>query len=100
MTNTVILVAYAAILLAMSAAAFVLFGRDKRLAAKGTAVRVREKTLLAVTVYGGALGALLGRICFRHKTQKLYFSIVILTALVLQMAVLALLLLVEGGLLP
>ena len=100
MSNTVILIGYAAILLLMSGVAFVLFGRDKRMASRGTEVRIREKTLLAVTAYGGALGALLGRLCFRHKTQKVYFSIVIDVALILQLAVLAVLLGNEWGVLP
>ena len=94
-----ILLLYLAVLAVMSLIAFILFGRDKKMAGSGTAVRIKEKTLLAVTAYGGAIGAFFGRIVFRHKTKKINFSVVIGWSLILQLAALAVLLLDYGGVL-
>ena len=77
----------AAFELLMSVIAFATFIRDKRLAVKG-AIRVKEKTLLAMAALFGAPGALLGRIAAHHKTEKAYFSIVIVFSLILQAALL------------
>ena len=37
--------------------------------------RIPEKTLLGVSVFGGAIGMLLGMSCFRHKTKHKKFTI-------------------------
>ncbi|MBP5342730.1 DUF1294 domain-containing protein [bacterium] len=66
--------------------------RDKKLAVKQKE-RTKEKTLLFYAVFFGALGALLGRILAHHKTDKVYFSIVIYFSLLTQAATLALLVL-------
>lgn len=50
----------------MSFAAFVLFGMDKSRAKRGLA-RFPELTLLTLAALGGAVGALLGMLLFRHK---------------------------------
>ena len=51
---------------------FGVFGYDKAIA--GTKrTRIPEIVLLALTFFGGTLGALVGRIVFRHKTRKLLF---------------------------
>ena len=72
----------------MSLSAFAAFGVDKKRAeGKGGRRRIKEKTLLALAVYGGAIGAALGRAVFRHKTQKFYFSFIIGISLFLQLAV-------------
>ena len=76
---------YAAFLLAMSLAAFILYGADKR-KAKMKRWRTKEKTLLLCGVFGGAFGALLGMQAFRHKTKHWYFWAVNLAALLLQAA--------------
>ncbi len=76
---------YAAFLLAMSLAAFILYGADKR-KAKTKRWRTKEKTLLLCGVFGGAVGALLGMQTFRHKTKHWYFWAVNLAALLLQAA--------------
>ncbi len=60
--------------------AFLMFGWDKAAARRG-ARRVPEARLLLVGAAGGAAGALLGMIAFRHKTRKLRFWLVQATAL-------------------
>lgn len=91
-----ILLLYAAYLFLLSVVAFALYGKDKKMA-KATADRedgvgrIKERTLLGIAAFGGALGAFLGRMVFRHKTRKGYFSLVILFSLLVQAAVLVLL---------
>lgn len=57
------------ILASINVIAFLAFGWDKRLA-EAHQRRIPERTLLALAIFGGALGALLGQQLFRHKTQK------------------------------
>lgn len=87
---------YIAVLAAMSLFSFLLYGIDKSKARRGSG-RISERTLLAFAVYGGAIGAFLGRRVFRHKTKKLYFSAVIALSLLLQIGVLALMFVKIGG---
>ena len=47
---------------------------DKRKAKKG-AWRIKESTLFAVALLGGALGTTLGMYWFRHKTQHWSFKL-------------------------
>ena len=47
---------------------------DKRNAKKGK-WRIREKTLFMITFLGGGIGTIAGMYTFRHKTQKLAFTI-------------------------
>lgn len=49
--------------------AFLAFGWDKRQSERHGS-RIAERTLLALALFGGALGALIGQQTFRHKTQK------------------------------
>ena len=90
-----LLVIYACILGAASLVAFIVYGVDKAKAMQEDD-RISERVLLALAVYGGALGAFFGRTVFRHKTKKNYFTLVITVALALQAAVLALLI-SKGG---
>jgi uncharacterized membrane protein YsdA (DUF1294 family) len=48
------------------------FGYDKAIAGSSR-TRVPEIVLLALTFFGGTLGALAGRALFRHKTRKSSF---------------------------
>ena len=48
------------------------FGYDKAIAGSNR-TRVPEIVLLALTFFGGTLGALAGRALFRHKTRKTHF---------------------------
>ena len=53
---------------------FILFAVDKQ-KAKKKAFRIRESVLLFTAFIGGALGALFSMLIFRHKTQKLKFTL-------------------------
>lgn len=61
---------------------FILYGVDKFLAFKHYH-RISEKLLYLFSIFGGALGALLGMFCFRHKTLKLRFYLVNIISLIL-----------------
>lgn len=85
------LIGYIIFLVLFSLIAFLMYGKDKKMSKNGTEVRVKEKTLLSLAAFGGAIGAFAGRLVFRHKTDKGYFSLVIYFSLLIQIAVLALL---------
>ena len=57
------------VLIGINVIAFLAFGWDKRQAERHQS-RIAERTLLALALFGGALGALIGQQVFRHKTQK------------------------------
>ncbi|MBR2122300.1 MAG: DUF1294 domain-containing protein [Lachnospiraceae bacterium] len=59
----------AAYLAAVSIITFALFGLDKLKALRGS-WRIREKTLLLFSLFGGAAGGLLAMFLFRHKIRK------------------------------
>ena len=69
----------------MSLLAFCLYGVDKRRTKRGQ-WRISEKTLLAVGIFGGAVGALLGMRVFHHKTKHWYFYAINTIALILHAA--------------
>ena len=71
MSHTLAL-ALTAYLLAINLAAFLTFGADKRRARRHR-WRVPEKTLFALAILGGSLGAVCGMCAFHHKTQHWYF---------------------------
>lgn len=77
---------YLVIVLVMSLACFVAYGRDKRSAANGSR-RIPEQTLHTLALLGGWPGALLGQRHFRHKTKKLSFLIVFWCVVVLHIAI-------------
>ncbi len=58
-----------------SAVSFGQFGWDKR-CAKQDKPRLAERVLLAWSVAGGAAGAVLGMVAFRHKIRKPSFWVV------------------------
>ncbi len=60
----------------------VLFYIDKELA-KRNMYRISEKTLLLVTIMGGALGSLWGIYFFHHKTKKKVFISTALISLII-----------------
>ncbi|MGN1163692.1 MAG: DUF1294 domain-containing protein [Candidatus Ornithospirochaeta sp.] len=53
---------------------FIFFSIDKKRAEKGKD-RVKITTLLALSYFGGSIGALAAMYALRHKTQKPYFTI-------------------------
>lgn len=61
--------------LVLSAVAFVMYGRDKVAATRGT-WRTPEAALHLIAILGGWPGALLGQRVFRHKTRKQPFRAV------------------------
>ncbi len=81
--NTWLLIPYAA----MSLLAFFAYGIDKH-RAKRRKWRISEACLLGLGAFGGAVGALLGMLAFRHKTRHLYFWIILSAALIIQTALL------------
>lgn len=72
-------------LIAINVIGFLAIGIDKRKAQKG-AWRIKESTLFLITVLGGGLGTILGMYTFRHKTQKLAFTIGMPAILILEIA--------------
>ncbi len=67
----------------LSVAAFFAYGLDKS-RAKRKKWRIPESVLLSIGFLGGAAGALLGMIVFRHKTRHWYFWVILLFALAAQ----------------
>ncbi len=63
---------YLAFLVIMSIATFLVYFQDKVNARSGRS-RTRERTLYLLSMVGGAFGALLAMLLFRHKTRKLSF---------------------------
>lgn len=91
----IILLVYCAVLVFMSLITFFIFGKDKKMAQNGGGPkRIKEKILLGFCALGGAIGGFLGRIVFRHKTDKSYFSFTIYLGMLVQIATLGLLLFV------
>ena len=61
-------------ILAVSLLTWILFGLDKWKAIHGK-WRIRESTLLGLSLIGGAAGGLAGMYLFRHKLRKMRFRI-------------------------
>lgn len=60
--------------LALNVVTFFVYGLDKKRAREG-AWRIPEDTLLALSFFGGSLGANLGMRVFHHKTHHKSFRI-------------------------
>lgn len=88
--STIIFVVYILLMIIMSILAYVLFIIDKK-AAVNKNDRIKEKTLLGVIAFGGAIGGFLGSVLKRHKTNKIYFTISIYLGLILQISTLIIL---------
>lgn len=72
-------------LVIMNAAAFFLYGMDKRKAIRNK-WRIPEKTLLGVAFFGGSIGALVGMRVFHHKTKHWKFKLGVPACVVLHTA--------------
>ena len=70
-------------LIAINIIGFLAMGIDKRKAEKGK-WRIQEKTLFMITVLGGGIGTISGMYTFRHKTQKIGFTIGLPAILILE----------------
>ena len=93
--HKILLIVYIIYIILISLITFVLFKKDKEKAKNGE-MRTKEKTLLFFSAFGGGIGAFIGRIICKHKTDKKYFSIVIYLSLILEILILALF--IYGGL--
>ena len=69
-------------LLGINLIAFFLYGIDKAKAKRGH-WRIPERTLILLAFFGGAAGAWIGMLLFRHKTQHAKFRILVPIALLL-----------------
>ena len=49
--------------------------------------RIQEKTLLIIALLGGSIGTIAGMYLFRHKTQKLKFTLGFPTILISEMII-------------
>ena len=85
MTPVIYLIIYLGLTVFFSLVALIAYFRDKKLAVKGKE-RTKEKTLLFFAVFFGSIGAFLGRILAHHKTDKVYFSMVIYFSMLMQAA--------------
>ncbi len=61
-------------LVAINAIGFLAMFIDKEKAKKGK-WRIKENTLLVITLLGGGIGTIAGMYTFRHKTKKMKFVI-------------------------
>lgn len=59
---------------------------DKRKAEKGR-WRIPEKTLFILAFIGGSIGTIVGMYAFRHKTQKLKFTLGFPAILIIQIII-------------
>ncbi|MBQ2769429.1 MAG: DUF1294 domain-containing protein [Clostridia bacterium] len=82
---------YAAFLAVTSLITFLLYAVDKKRAIEKE-WRISEKTLLAFSFFGGAVGGYLAMQIVRHKTRHWYFHAVNLLGLAWQIGLLAYLL--------
>lgn len=64
-----------------------LFGYDKQCAIKNK-WRISENALIASAAIGGSLGAYVGMISFRHKTQHKLFQVCVPLLLTIQIIIL------------
>lgn len=60
---------------------FLIMYIDKRRAKKGK-WRIKEWTIIMVTLLGGGIGTIAGMYTFRHKTKKLKFTVGLPTILI------------------
>lgn len=91
--NQILFIIYVCFIALLSIITFFLFKKDKKLAETGKGkMRIKEKTLLGFTAFGGSFGALLSSKIYHHKTDKSYFTFTILISLLVQLIVLGVLL--------
>ena len=75
---------------AFSSLTFLAWGIDK-FRARANQWRISERTLLSMVWLGGAFGALLGMLFFRHKTRKPLFWTAVLAGSILHAVIIFLL---------
>lgn len=85
--NIKTMIGYIAFIAAVSFVTFIAYGLDKAKAKRGSS-RISEQRLLVLAFIGGAAGALLGMLLFRHKTRHAKFVILVPIFLAMQIAAL------------
>ena len=75
-------------LLAINLIGLLIMYIDKRKAKYGR-WRIAEKTLLIVALLGGSIGTITGMYWFRHKTQKIKFTLGFPTILISEIIIIA-----------
>ena len=90
--KTKIILIYLGYIFLLSLITFITYGVDKRKAKKGK-WRVKEGSLLFLSIIGGATGGFLAMKKFRHKTTKehWYFTFVNVLGILIHIAVLVVL---------
>lgn len=89
-----LLLIYGILIAVMSVLAFLVFAFDKARSGKEDGGRIPEMVLLSLATFGGALGALVGMYCLRHKTNfltKFHFAITVWLSFAVQAAIAVLL---------
>ena len=94
-TKNIVLLAYGAYLLLLSIITFFAYMIDKRKAINGS-YRTKEKTLLLLSLFGGAFGGYPAMLLFRHKTkgEHWYFTFVNLLGIIIHTALMLLIIFV------
>lgn len=78
------------------------FWIDKRAATRGRRRRIPEIVLLTLLSFGGSLGGLFGMFCIGHKRNirtKFHFRFAAILSCIIQLGILTVLLLWQGGIL-
>lgn len=83
MDNTIII----SYIVLINIASFLVYRADKKKAQKGK-WRIPESTLIALSFFGGSIGAYLAMKLLRHKTQHKKFQICIPLSLILHILIL------------
>lgn len=74
-------------LLVINVLALIFYGIDKQKAIHNK-WRIKESTLLGLSLIGGSLGALLGMLVFHHKTKKPRFKFGVPAMLIMHVIIL------------
>ena len=77
---------YLIALVIMSLITFIFYGIDKKRAQKNK-WRIKEATLLGLSLFLGSIGGLCGLYILRHKTKHWYFVVVNFMALIIHIVV-------------
>ena len=72
----ILLIIYSLYLLISSLITLILYKRDKKIAVTNNGMRIKEKTLLEMVVFGGAIGGLIGTYAFHHKSDTVIVVII------------------------
>ena len=83
-----LILGYILVLIIMGFVTNFVYKKDKKYAAKGK-WRIKESTLLLLTVLFGSLGAAHGLWKLRHKNRHWYFVVVTILSLIVQLGILA-----------